>query len=73
MGAVFVAFNRRPVAGIGLLVAAGWVVIVAVECFTMSPWDTGGWYGHFVEAAGFAWRGVVGVAAFVWLLEQVFD
>lgn len=67
-------FNRRRlVVGIGLGVAMAWVVIVAIECFTVSPWDSGGWYGHAIETADFAWRGVVGVAAFVWLLERVFD
>ena len=73
MGAALVAFNRRPVAGIGLVVAAAWVVIVAIECFTVSPWDGGNWYGHAVETADLAWRGVVGVAALVWLVERILD
>ena len=72
MGAVVVALNRRPVAGIGLVIAAVWIVVVAIECFAVSPWDHGGWYEHAIETADFAWRGVVGVAAFAWLLEQVF-
>ena len=73
MGAVAVAFNRRPIAGIGLVIAATWVVIVAIECFAVSPWDSGNWYGHAVETADLAWRGVAGVVALVWLLEQVRD
>jgi hypothetical protein len=70
--AVFTAFNRRPIAGTGLVIAAAWVAFVATQCFTVSPWDTGGWYAHMIETVDFAWRGVVGVVALAWLLEQVF-
>ena len=67
---VLAAFGRRPVAGVGLLVAAAWIAVVAVECSTAYPWDGGGWYATAVEIADFAWRGVAGVAALVWLVER---
>jgi hypothetical protein len=64
------AFGRRPVAGTGLVIAAAWIALIGVECFAVFPWDAGGLYANTVEFADFAWRGVVGVAAFVWLLER---
>jgi hypothetical protein len=70
--AVLSGVNRRPIAVIGLAVAAAWLLIVAIVCFAVSPWDHGGWYAHITETADLAWHGVLGVAALVWLLDQVF-
>lgn len=72
MDVVIAGFNRRPIAGIGLVMAVVWVAVVAIECFTMAPWDIGGWYAHLIETVDFAWRGVVGVVALAWLVEQAF-
>jgi hypothetical protein len=70
MTRVLIAFARRPAAGVGLTLAVVWVGVVAAECYAVSPWDGGGWYARAVETADFAWRGVAGLAAFVWLLER---
>jgi hypothetical protein len=63
--------RRRPVAGAGLVVAAAWIVVVAVECHSTYPLDRGGVYTYLVQVASFAGPGVFGVAAFTWLLERV--
>ncbi len=67
---VFVAFGRRPVAGVGLVVAVAWIAAVAVECFTTYPFDLGGVYAELNQTVDFAAQGVFGVTALVWLLEQ---
>jgi hypothetical protein len=67
---VLVALRRRPVAGVGLVVAAGWIVVVVVECLTTYPLDRGGVYANLVQILAFAGPGVFGVAAFAWLLER---
>jgi hypothetical protein len=67
---VLAAFGRRPVAGVGLLLVVAWIALVAVESTTAYPWDAGGWYANAAEIAQFAWRGVAGVAALVWLFER---
>ncbi len=70
MGRVPGVTARHPAAGIGLVLVAVWVGVVAVECFTAFPWDAGGSYQRAVETAALAWHGVAGVAAFVWLFER---
>jgi hypothetical protein len=67
---VLIALRRRPVAGAGLVVAAAWIVLVAVECFTTYPFDRGGVYAELNQTLDFAGPGVFGVAALVWLLER---
>lgn len=67
---VLAALRRRPVAGVGLVVAAAWIVLVAVECFTTYPFDRGGPYAEVNQIVDFAGPGVLGVAALVWLLER---
>jgi hypothetical protein len=62
--------RRHPLAGVGFALAVVWLVIVAIECFAVSPWDAGGWYAHAVETADLAWRGMAGIATFVWLVER---
>jgi hypothetical protein len=69
---VLVAFRLRPIAGVGLVVAAAWIVLVAFECFTRYPFDRGGVYAELNQAVDFAGPGVFGVAALVWLLERAF-
>ena len=67
---VLAAFGRRPVAGVGLLVAAVWIAVVAVECSTAYPWDGGGWYAMLTLATYLVAKGVAGVVAFVWLVDR---
>lgn len=67
---VLAAVGRRPVAGVGFVVALAYVALVVVESTTTSPWDHGGLYVELVSIVSLAWEGVVGVAAFVWLLER---
>jgi hypothetical protein len=67
---VLAAFGRRPVAGVGLAVAIAWILVVVVESTTTDPWDQGGWYSVLLNIAGLAWKGVVAVGAFVWLVER---
>ena len=67
---VFARLRRRPLAGIGLVVALAWIAVAALECFTTHPLDRGGAYAYLVQVASFAGPGVFGVAAFTWLLER---
>jgi hypothetical protein len=67
---VLPALRRRPVAGIGLVLAVAWVVLVAYQCVAVSPWNQGGSYSVSVTAADLAMKGIVGIAAFVWLVER---
>jgi hypothetical protein len=67
---LFVAFRRRPITGVGLVVAVGWIVLVAVECFTTHPWDRGGLYANLAQTLSLAGPGIFGVAALVWLVER---
>jgi hypothetical protein len=62
--------RRRPLAGAGLVVAAGWTVVVVIECLTTYPLDRGGAYANLVQILSSAGPGVFGVAAFTWLLER---
>jgi hypothetical protein len=64
---VLPALRRRPVAGIGLVLAVAWVVLVAYQCVAVSPWNQGGSYSVSVTAADLAMKGIV---AFVWLVER---
>jgi hypothetical protein len=68
---MYAVLRRRPVSCAGLVVAAAWIVVVAVECYTTYPLDRGGAYAYLVQVASFAGPGVFGVAAFTWLLERV--
>jgi hypothetical protein len=67
---VLIAFRRRPIAGVGLVVVAAWILLVAFECFTTYPFDRGGLYAELNQMVDFAGPGVFGVAALVWLLER---
>ena len=69
MDGALAALRRRPVAAVGLAAALLWCVVVAVE-MTRAPWDRGGWYAVAVTGTDFAWRGVAGVVAAVWLVER---
>ena len=70
MEGVLAAFGRRPVAALGLVAAVVWIAVAAVESFTTFPGAVGGWYGDTAQTIEFAWRGVAGLAALVWLLER---